>query len=52
MISTIIYLIISYNSILDNKIVLRSFLSLRIIIFKNKDLRDNEDLDIKVIKFI
>ena len=51
-ISIIISLISSRNSILDNKIASRSFLSLRVIILKNKDLRDIEDLNIKVVKFI
>ena len=48
----IINLIFSRNSILNSKIASRFSLLLRVIILKNKDLRDIEDLDIKIVKFI
>ena len=48
----IICLILSRNSLLNSKVALRSSSSLRIIIFKNKDLKDIENLNIKVIKFV
>ena len=51
-ISIIINLIFSRNSILNSKIISRFSLLLRVIILKNKDLRDIEDLNIKVVKFI
>ena len=51
-ISIIISLIFSCNSILNNRIAFRYFLSLRVIILKNKDLRDIRDLDIKIVKFM
>ena len=51
-ISSIISFISFRNSILDNRIASYYFLSLRVIILKNKDLRDIEDLNIKVVKFI
>ena len=51
-ISTIIYLISFRNSVLNNRIALRSFLSLKVIILINKDLRDIKDLNIIAIKFM
>ena len=51
-ISIIICLISSRNSILNSKIASRSFLLLRIMIFENKDLRDNEDLEVKAVNFV
>ena len=48
----IINLIFSRNSILDSEIAFYYSLSLRVIILKNKNLRDIEELDIKIVKFI
>ena len=51
-ISAIISLISSRNSILDSEIASRYSLSLRVIMLKNKDLRDIGELDIKAVKFV
>ena len=51
-ISIIISLIFSRNSILDSEIASRCFLSLGAIMLENKDLRDIGELDMKVVKFV